>query len=58
MNYLLDKIIMRLNKTVNARQLACGGESKTAVNCFLLGLALVLMSSCGDMNPKNVDVQL
>ena len=58
MNYLLDKIIMRLNKTVNARQLACGGGSKTAVKCLLLGLALVLMSSCGDMNPKNVDIQL
>ena len=49
---------MKLNNTVNARRLARGRGSRTAVNCFLLGLALVLMSSCGDMNPKNVDVQL
>lgn len=49
---------MEINTTVNARQLACGRYAKTAVNCLLSGLALVLMSSCGDMNPKNVDVQL
>lgn len=48
---------MRLNKTVIACQLA-GGKTKTVVNCLLLGLALVLLSSCGEMNPKNVNVEL
>jgi len=48
---------MRLNKTVIACQLA-GGKTKTVVNCLLLGLALVLLSSCGEMNPKNVNIEL
>lgn len=49
---------MRLNKIMNARQLAGGGKTKIVVNCVLLGLAFVLVSSCGDMNPKNVNVEL
>lgn len=49
---------MRLNNPVNACQLAGGGKAKNIVNCLLLGLALVLVSSCGEMNPKNVNIEL
>ena len=49
---------MRRNKTVNGSQLVYGEKTKIVVNCFLLSLALAVLSSCGDMNPKNVNVEL
>ncbi len=54
----IGKLNMRLNKAVNVRRL--GGFERAGSNGGVLSLilSLVLLSSCGEMNPKNVNIEL
>lgn len=49
---------MRLNEAVIVGQLVGFTKAKSGMSVVLLTLALVLLSSCGDMNPKNVNIEL
>lgn len=49
---------MKLNNNATALRLVSSSKSKNASRFLLLSLALGFLSSCGDMNPKNVDIQL
>ena len=49
---------MRLNKAVIVYQLVDFAKAKSGMNVLMLSLALVLLSSCGDMNPKNTNIEL
>lgn len=49
---------MRLNKAVNVSQSVGFTKAKSGVSVFMLSLALVLLSSCAEMNPQNVNIEL
>ncbi|MFH0781699.1 MAG: DUF4384 domain-containing protein [Pseudomonadota bacterium] len=49
---------MRLNKAVIVYQLDCVTKAKSGMSVLMLSLALVVLSSCADMNPQNVNVEL
>lgn len=49
---------MRLNKAIIDNQLIGFAKAKCGIQISLLGLALVFLSSCADMNPKNVNIEL
>lgn len=49
---------MRLNKAVIVCQLDRVTQAKSSMGVLMLSLALVLLSSCADMNPQNVNVEL
>ena len=49
---------MRLNKAVIVDQLDGFNNAKSGISILMLSLALVLLSSCGEMNPKNVNIEL
>lgn len=49
---------MRLNRAVIDSQADCVTKAKSGMGVFMLSLALVLLSSCGEMNPQNVNIEL
>ncbi|MDK9708433.1 MAG: hypothetical protein OEL83_15425 [Desulforhopalus sp.] len=49
---------MKLNKAVVACQSFRFAKARVGLYVFMSGLALVLLSSCGEMNPKNVNIEL
>lgn len=49
---------MKLNNDATISRHVSSLKARNASRLLLLGLALGFLSSCGDMNPKNVDIQL
>jgi len=49
---------MRHNKAVIVYQSVGFTTAKSGMSVFMLSLALVLLSSCGEMNPQNVNIEL
>jgi len=49
---------MRLNKAVIVYQSVGFTQAKSTMSVFMLSLAVVLLSSCGEMNPQNVNIEL
>ncbi len=49
---------MKINKAVMVCPLVGFTKAKSGMSVLMLSLTLVLLSSCGDMNPKNVNIEL
>jgi hypothetical protein len=49
---------MRHSKAVIVYQSVGFTRARSGMSVFMLSLALVLLSSCGEMNPKNVNIEL
>lgn len=49
---------MKFNNAVVVNRLDGFAKAKNVINIFILALALTLLSSCGEMNPKNVNIEL
>lgn len=49
---------MKRNKAAVAYQFFCFAKARIGMCVFMLSMALVLLSSCGEMNPKNVNIEL
>ncbi len=49
---------MKLNEAVIVCPLVGTTKAKSGMRVLMLSLALVFLSSCGDMNPKNVNIEL